>query len=171
MSLIILEGPDGAGKSTLIEKLAHDFEYPIYRSGGPKDPETMLNVLAEMEILAKAPQTYLCDRTPWISEIIYSLGLGRAPVLDIEVFKDYYKLPQRIIYCNLDTPERMLTNMSLAYKPHKPKDHTKAVIENHKFICELYEDLMGDIEVQGIDIFEYDWGTVSYSALTQWIGE
>ena len=37
MSLLIIEGPDGAGKSTLVNKLSKDLKLPIYRSGGPKE--------------------------------------------------------------------------------------------------------------------------------------
>lgn len=172
MSLIILEGPDGAGKSTLITKLASDFGYQIYRSGGPKDADNMKRVVKEMTSLAlDKTTTYLCDRAPWVSELIYSKALGRQPVMPFEFFAPCFDLPQRVIYCNLNDSVSMLTNMSREYKAHKPAEHTALVVKNYKFICNLYDELIDEMESTGMDIFGYDWINGSYEELTQWIGE
>lgn len=170
MSLIVIEGPDGAGKSTLIEKLAKDFGYTVYRSGGPKDAETMVKVLREMAVLAfDKTTTYICDRAPWVSELIYSKALGRATVLPADAFLMCYSFPQRIIYCSLEDSETMLKNMSREFKAHKPAEHTAGVIQSHENICRLYDNLIDEIENVGIDIYGYDWQNGSYEELTDWI--
>jgi len=172
MSLIIVEGPDGAGKSTLITKLVSDFGFTVYRSDGPKDAENMKRVVKEMTLLALDPITvYLCDRTPWISELIYSKALGRDPVMPFDFFVPCFNLPQRIIYCNLNDSVSMLNNMSREFKAHKPAEHTAQVVKNYEQVCNLYDELIGEIESEGIDVFDYDWMNGSYSELTQWIGE
>lgn len=172
MSLIIVEGPDGAGKSTLITRLVKDFSFPVYRSGGPKDAENMKRVVKEMATLALDPTTvYLCDRTPWVSEFIYSEALGREMVVPVDFFATCFKLPQRIIYCNLNDSVSMLSNMSREFKAHKPAEHTAQVVKNYQKVCDLYDELIDEMESAGIDIFGYDWMNGSYEELTQWIGE
>ena len=170
MSLIILEGPDGAGKSTLITRLVKDHGYAVYRSGGPKDEENMLRVVKEMAVLALDPTTvYLCDRAPWISELIYSKALGRDPVMPMEFFNPFFSLPQRIIYCNLNDSVSMLSNMSREFKAHKPAEHTALVVKNYQQVCDLYDELMDEMEAAGMNVFGYDWMNGSYYDLTKWI--
>ena len=170
MSLLIIEGPDGAGKSTLVNKLSKDLKLPIYSSGGPKEITEMKEVLAEMKTLALVTnKIFICDRAPWISEIIYSKALGRESIVTDEVFNHWLKTPQKIIYCTLGDSELMLQNMSRENKPHKPLKHTLAVIESHKKICEEYEDLMAKIESKNIELFEYDWQNSSYHELLLWL--
>lgn len=170
MSLIILEGMDGSGKSTLAEQLKKDFGYEIYRSGGPKTAEAMVQMLDDLEILSFIEKTYVVDRTPFISELIYSQAFGRKPVIDAHELVDYWNLSGiKVVYCNIDQ-EQALANMSREFKAHKPADHTAVVEKQHRLISELYEDLMADMEAQGVDIFEYDWQNLEhYSLLKEWI--
>lgn len=169
MSLIILEGPDGAGKTTLLDRLAKDFDYPVYHSGGPKNVRDMIKVLGTLDKLSALEEPFLCDRTPWVSELVYSYGLGRLPVLPVEVFWEYFKIPQRVIYCHLLNHDEMLANMSLKFKAHKPPEHTQSVIENYNSICDKYDVVVDHLERSGIDVFGYDWQNVSYDTLMEWI--
>jgi thymidylate kinase len=170
MSLIILEGPDGAGKSTLITRLVKDFGFPVYRSGGPKNADNMKRVVQEMAMLALDDSiVYLCDRTPLVSELVYSKSLGRDPVMPMDFFKPYFSLPQRIIYCNLNDSVSMLSNMSREFKAHKPAEHTAAVVQNYQQVCNNYDELIDEMEASGMDIFGYDWMNGSYYDLTKWI--
>lgn len=172
MSLIVIEGPDGAGKTTLIKKIAKDFKLPVYTSGGPKDIETMLNILREMAVLAfDTSQVYLCDRAPWISERVYSKALSRKIVLPESVFLHCLNLPQRIIYCALADSETMLANMSREFKAHKPAEHTTGVITNYKNICKIYGEILYEAKYKGLDIFSYDWQNTTYKDITEWVGE
>jgi len=172
MSLIVVEGPDGAGKSTLIMKLVKDFGFPVYRSGGPKDAENMKRVVKEMATLALDPTTvYLCDRAPWISELVYSQALDREPVMPMDFFSPCFSLPQRIIYCNLNDSISMLNNMSRDFKAHKPAEHTAQVVKNYQQVCDVYDEIINEMENACMDIFGYDWMNGNYEDLTQWIGE
>lgn len=171
MSLIIIEGPDGAGKSTLLEKLSKDTGLKIYRSGGPKDKDTMIKVLEEMKTLALSEETYLTDRAPWFSEVIYSAGMDRDLVLPLDIFLSCYSFTEKVIYCRLSTEEAMLNNMSREFKAHKPAEHTNAVVEHYHRICTLYDQLMDEAERQEINIYEYDWQNGDYQNLLEWIEE
>lgn len=169
MSLIIIEGPDGAGKSTLVEQLSKDFGYRVYRSGGPKTFEMMVQVLDEMEILCNKKEIYICDRSPWFSEIVYATALKRPMAVDEISLLDYWHLPQKVIYCRLADQNKMLARMSLAFKAHKPLEHTNAVIENYKAVCTEYESVMSDAKRAGVNIFKYDWEVTSLQSLKDWI--
>tara|TARA_R110000751_G_scaffold64574_4_gene132626 strand:- start:6229 stop:6750 length:522 start_codon:yes stop_codon:yes gene_type:complete len=170
--LVIIEGPDGSGKTTLIPKLAKDLGYEIYYSGGPKDIRNMIRVLAELENMALANETYICDRVPWVSEIVYNDSLKRENILPQKVYMEYLNLPQKMIYCSLNSSNKMLKKMSREYKAHKPKEHLSAVIKNHNLICENYELIMGYIETfRGITgqtaLIKYNWELNAYNCLKE----
>lgn len=170
MSLLIVEGPDGAGKSTLISQIACDFNYSVYFSGRPDSSEVMRTMLDEMIELSNRDEVYICDRAPWISELIYSEALrGGKLFLPKENFIECYSIPQRIIYCSLSDSDTMLKQMSKVYKAHKPAEHTESVAKNYQKIHESYERIMDDVEMLGIDLFRYNWQESMYPELKDWI--
>ena len=168
--LIVLEGPDGNGKSTLIQQLYEDFGIPKYSSGGPKSKERMIEVLKELTDMAYSSTRYLVDRVPYISEPIYSKAFGRKPVMLKKILESYYRLPQKIIFCHIGDQKQALANMSREHKSHKPLEHLLGVEKNHSKITDLYENLMDDLEHKGSNIFEYDWtNPTHYPQLKEWI--
>jgi thymidylate kinase len=170
MSLIILEGADGNGKTTLLKQLQRDTNLPIFYSGGPKTSEVMFNMLEGLEKRAEEEQTYLCDRVPFISEIVYSSSMGRQPVIGITELMDYWNLPIKVIYCRLQNSDEALANMSRETKAHKPLEHTKNVEKYYDNIVEGYDYIMENMEKQGVDVFEYDWKNPEhYAQLMEWL--
>lgn len=168
MTLIIVEGPDGSGKSTLIEQLSKELGYPIFKSGGPKDPELMKDTLYQLGKLSLKNEVYLCDRVPWISERIYGKALNRPMVVPLRILENCLTLDQKIIYCFSENSEQMLTNMSREFKAHKPKEHTEGVIKNHADICKAYQELM-EIVRQSVPVFDYNWKDYNHQQLLSWI--
>jgi hypothetical protein len=76
--MIIVEGPDGAGKSYLVKQLSHDLVIPQHERAvrdrlGPHDPEgTSLWQWAYHDVTTWAAQPMsLYDRHPLVSEYIY----------------------------------------------------------------------------------------------------
>ena len=79
--LIIIEGPDGSGKSTLIESLRANSSAPwflLFRTSGP--PQDIYQIHRYMALIRKAAQEDLviCDRVPAISEAVYGPLYGRT---------------------------------------------------------------------------------------------
>ena len=75
--MIIIEGPDGAGKSTLAESLARDLDLNILKmtiNGGQSAAEYLQKLQCDGVVM---------DRC-WISEQIYSDIFGREPRLDVD---------------------------------------------------------------------------------------
>ena len=170
MSLIIIEGADGNGKTTLLKQLEKDTHLPVFYSGGPKTSEAMINMLYDLEQMAIDEKVYLCDRVPFISEIVYSAALQREPVIDPIALMEYWKLPIQIIYCRLSDSSEALKNMSREFKAHKPFEHTKEVELKHERITEMYDQIMDEAEKDGVNIFEYDWQNPEhYAQLMEWL--
>jgi len=70
--MLIVEGPDGAGKTTLIERLAEDLDLPVAPRVVSKDTEFMVDMVDWVELnLADGPQRMIFDRHRLISEPIY----------------------------------------------------------------------------------------------------
>lgn len=79
--MIIVEGPDGSGKTTLIEKLQHELKLPLHgrfcNSDGTvtdneKSPRSILFDLAMEDIGSLSTQPpCIYDRHPMISEYVY----------------------------------------------------------------------------------------------------
>lgn len=78
---IIVEGPDGAGKSTLIRVLLEQFPSlelaPRFctSTGGPIDSASLLNAVTKDSLLFQKTRVY--DRHPLFSEYVYSPALDR----------------------------------------------------------------------------------------------
>lgn len=77
MALIIIEGCDGTGKTTLIQSLAAELNLPIVKSFKPRTPVD----IDQFDNWANAcPRTPLCDRHAAISDLVYGKILrGSTP--------------------------------------------------------------------------------------------
>lgn len=114
--MIVVEGPDGAGKTTLIEALMERFDLPVAPRVVSKDAEAMvdLKVWVDKNLLQGFHGT-IYDRHRLISETIYGPILRSTPspgfddVLWLEPrINEFYRLKPITIYClpNLDTVRR-----------------------------------------------------------------
>lgn len=75
MAIIIIEGPDGAGKSTLATKLSAQFGYPIAKFDKPKTKEEALNQVDTYREFMATYDNVICDRA-WYSDIVYGNIMG-----------------------------------------------------------------------------------------------
>lgn len=168
MSLIIVEGPDGAGKSTLIQKLSEDLDLPIYSSGKPEGPMQLMSTMTTLVNMAKDLDiTYLVDRYPAISEPIYSKVLNKKKYFTPDLIDFFLNQEIKVIWCNLRDRKQMFDNISTDYKPHKPLKHLQEVKENYYVLCEEYFDFMTKISDK-VDIYQYDWTSDKYKKLKEW---
>lgn len=72
-NIIIVEGPDGAGKTTLINKLLATYkDSKVFKFSNPKNPnEEQLSMYANALVAAaKECETVIFDRS-WFSELVY----------------------------------------------------------------------------------------------------
>jgi hypothetical protein len=106
--VIIVEGPDGAGKSTLVHHLAEKYDIPIAAKVVDEDTKPMIDDLKHWtEVnLKKGLQWMIFDRHRLISEPIYGPCMGRKAQPgfdDIHWFTgrmiDFTRIHPFIIYC------------------------------------------------------------------------
>lgn len=104
--MLIVEGPDGAGKTTLIKQLRREYDFMLVVSSGPM--RTRQRFIASLMLFSYFERSYptkpvamlpipiVCDRHPAISEPIYG-SLFRQPY----IFEDEVTLlpSTSIIYC------------------------------------------------------------------------
>ncbi len=128
---IVLEGPDGGGKSTLARQIAEVINWNVQPSEGPdKYPGEQNDRVSRY--LGMPPTIF--DRHPAISQNIYcEIRGGHNPVAGGLVAAFYYRQPV-CIYCRVDNAEE-------AMKRHVVKEHdTPAHLEKiQKFYGVLIE--------------------------------
>ena len=83
--MIILEGPDGSGKSTLVDRLVKEFDLPLAPRACTSEggPVTNLSGWTEMDLShrLRLGKPSLHDRYPLISEMVYGpICRGRVAV-------------------------------------------------------------------------------------------
>lgn len=117
--MLIIEGPDGGGKSTLVNRLSRDLRLPIAPRivGSDTQPLIELKSWTEQNV-GKGFQRTIFDRHRLISEPIYAPAMARTPhpgFCDFGWMYDmtalFYGLRPIIIYC-LPAPHVVLANVS-----------------------------------------------------------
>lgn len=127
--IIVLEGPDAAGKSTLAAFLVEMLGLSLRHSGGPgKRPG---EIYERVDFMAKDPGPTLYDRHPCISQNLYLDALGlHGEYVDDERLKRFYDSKPFIIYC------RPLPD---ALKRHEMSEHASS--QYHKHVERNYDRL------------------------------
>jgi hypothetical protein len=122
--LIVVEGIDNSGKSTLAERIAHRFLRPVQESEGPPTATETIDerIVRYMEQDATQPVVYA--RHPCVSQPIYAGIKGnRGDVVSPELIEAFYNLEPILIYC--DPLDRGMS-------AHKIKEH-----DTPEFIADL----------------------------------
>lgn len=144
---LIIEGPDGAGKSTLIKQLRKYRPFITVALGGPVPTlETMVKVLqtyARLTQHAEVPIVF--DRNPLISEPIYSHLLDRPSMLPdlFETTAPVLAFPYPIVYCR---PPRSVICDNIMKNEQLP-----GVVERIGTLIRSYDDLMATISHRRYD--------------------
>ena len=68
--IIIIEGPDGSGKTTLAEKISKQTKYPIIHRSQPKTEEEKKLMMGEYLQTIRSGKNMIFDRC-WYSEMAY----------------------------------------------------------------------------------------------------
>lgn len=155
--LVVIEGVDGSGKTTLCEKIREAIKpyFAILRhSQRPKTPEDLTNILSWITYIPDTMDVVI-DRYPLISESIYGPVFRQRDLFTESGIDIPYHLNRidRIVYCR----------PPMHYIKHNM--HVQAQMSGvHDKIDELvtrYDDKMSELAESGIDVVQFDYTTAS----------
>lgn len=142
---IIIEGPDNAGKSTLIEFLKSHTGRSVIHNTVDKDPESVMAKQAKENALEG---NCIYDRSAVISEYIYCLVLQRTPVININVSHVADMCDNAIVIFCMPPVEKVLATT---------KDEMPGVVENLEALYNQYDNLIDELVMMSKQFFIYDW--------------
>lgn len=124
---IIIEGPDGVGKTTLVKKLEKEYNLAsMHLTKNDRTDFAFYSHLLNMDNI-------IFDRH-FISEVIYPKVFNRKYQLDREKIRELFaqaKTSNFLIFILIDSPERILARLT--------DDEHPEVVEKTKFIATSYE--------------------------------
>lgn len=90
--IIIIEGPDGSGKTTLAEKISKQTKYPIVHRSQPKTEEEKKLMMAEYLHTIRTGDNMIFDRC-WYSEMAYGPVMRDSSVIS---YHEMYELEEML---------------------------------------------------------------------------
>lgn len=100
--IIIIEGPDGSGKTTLANQLSRQTGYKIIHRTRPKTEEEKAIMMDEYLQIIRSRENVIFDRS-WYSEMVYGPVMRDASVISYSQMYDLerrlMKVGAMIIYC------------------------------------------------------------------------
>lgn len=147
--IVVIEGADGTGKSTLANSLARYFNAKvIHRTHITDQPKSELYSIYENLIMEHKDHNVILDRA-WYSEMAYGPVFRDKSHISIEQMHDLEKLIHLvggfIIYCH--------NNDSYKLSQTRGEDYVENE-EQHIKVCEAYEQLFHGYEHK-VEVLEY----------------
>ena len=152
--ILIIEGPDGSGKTTLANQLSKQTGYPVIHRVQPKNDEDKQRMLDEYMDILQSGKNAIFDRS-WYSEMVYGPIMRDTSVI---TYPHMYTLETllakrggMIIYCT-DKPETLWRRAT-----RRGEDY---ITEYGTFvdICEAFDELMS--VPHKIPVVKYDYKDV-----------
>lgn len=158
--LIIVEGMDNSGKTTLVQRLSEDIKLLVMNNKRkPRDEKEMADYLSLVNTIHWHFPTIL-DRLCTISEPIYGVLRKTGPVITPEQADNhlvYLKaMKPLIIYCRPDDK----TILDFGDRPQMD-----GVIDNAQALLQSYDRVMDKLAIHGYHIVKWDFRNYKY----EWI--
>lgn len=166
MTLIILEGPDGCGKSSLAEFIAREFDgpRPIQIGGPPKSAKaarlhmhrSVAYATRYSRSQAERPTDFcILDRVTAISQPCYESALDRPSICEwweyqatVNALRDYKPL---WIYCRTRKPNILQTDVI------DTDEYTNQLKRCYPKLVNAYDSYMNALRWSGSEVYHYDF--------------
>ena len=165
---IILEGPDGTGKTSLGAHLKRKFGVPYYYGGGPPKDDDGIRECCERN-LVRITEPSIQDRTTFFSEPIYRRNMdpefaARSHVDMHSYVKRALDLDPIIVYCCAPNGGERATRESF-----ETDAFTTRLMQVLPKIVSDYDELMREIQWQGFRLLRYDFTRMTRDEATEMI--
>lgn len=156
MKIFLVEGVDGSGKTTLVNKLKEQYSDINVVHTVPRDwvqLESSVNLwqylLEKIKSKVKQENIVLIDRS-FITDFVYRtrVDIGKPSMEFNEFAYLMYTYKLKIIYCN--------TNAAYVNAKARGENYITNVTI-HSNICETYEHFMQTMRMLGIPVVNYDY--------------
>jgi len=157
--LIVLDSPDGSGKSTLGEMLSTVLNVELMHDGGPS--ENREHAQERMEAFLQ-DKNKIRDRSTIFSDPVYKAALGNEPLFTQDELDEYVVRAAEkgilLIYCrpSLDVLMRNTEFLARA-KAHKPPEYAQQVMQRLPAIVENYDKSIIRWASLGLSVINYDY--------------
>lgn len=150
--MLIIEGPEGSGKSKLAQFLRDNSRFEVHHFGPPPaDPNELEHRLEKSQALLSLP--IIQDRSSWVSEPIYSVLLGTGPVSTWPAYVEGLKsMRAKVIYCR-PPEETIKESMCRSPKVYKNATYERRILLNADRLISLYDEFMEQLNPW----LRYDW--------------
>ena len=160
MSIVVVEGVDGSGKTTLIRNLrarSKTYFWVASSSGRPKCLADLHDALHWIGQAAYLRTPVVCDRLPLISEAVYGPVMRGSSLLEQlqhkyqKEYGDILKGVDRIIYCRPSQLD-IARNITISGIPQ-----LNGVLETLPELLVKYDDLMNTLRDDNVKVYSYDY--------------
>lgn len=152
--MLVFEGPDNSGKSTIASYVSHELGIPLYHFGKP--PKNVMDLRNRLKFMLENHDRYIFDRIPLISEQVYSI-LRTQNLLSVlnnaECFYTRFRdLNPLVVYCRPSTSIMLEGHKG---KKHDSPEHLAAVEEKALQLIERYDQVMNSEYLPPCWYFDY----------------
>lgn len=154
--MIILEGPDNSGKSTLAAQLSKKIKWDVEHSQRLQRP--MSSIAHSTIQLRNRP--IIQDRVYALSEYVYSRALKREPDIDLKsVMLDFMARHYLVIFCRPS---------NVAILANNGREQMEGVVGNHMQIIREYDFLRNEMtRFSNSTVITYDYETMNPDMLIE----
>ena len=157
--IIVVEGADHSGKTTLSQAIADKFSWPRIHPGGPPKSIHERNVkMAEQLVrcvkcdIKNIPMPIVYDRITCISDPVYRFNI--MDVVCMSFRESMIKYDMRVIFCR--PPEAVMMEAAKHHelKSHDTEEQVQLVHKHQKDFIKGYDNLMKDVSCRLYDFTE-----------------
>lgn len=152
-NLLVVEGADCMGKTTLVGQLQEALKWPTLHTGGPKTDEQLEESMRRVEAISSS---YIIDRLPVLSEICYrpiTRGVVVPEDLQLQFLDRVSELDPVVVVCRT----QIIPNIVAEERPHKSLEYWAKVKEGYPGIVARYDTLVDWLRHARVNVFVYDW--------------